>query len=559
VIYNWVSKAGYSALNIDTGQQEPSRTNMVNNFYLKGASNGATIFTSAGTQTQIYQNGNVFDSNKDGDFNDGVAVTWSNFSGPVTQLASALSVDGSYRESATQARDRVLAYGGANWTSRNPIEARVVASVANGTGTIINTVPTTEWNDVMNQRDASFGGTGGTGAFARSANYDTDGDGMPDAWEATHGLNPAAADNNGDFDTDGYTNLEEYLNETSEWPAPQPIVFNGATNNRFAQITNWDIKWQPSKYDEARVNSGTAVVDAVGQHAGTLKIATEVADTAQVNITGGWLQAQTAVVIGGTDTSNGTLNLSGGVLDTPLLSKGAASTFSFTGGTLHADVVDFSLTNDGGTIAPGHSPGTTQVNGNLVLNSGTLEIEIGGNQLGQFDKLLVSGTATLGGTLQVKLVDLGGGVYVPQLGDVFGFLAASGGAGGSFSAFDLPTLSQGLAWDINPGNVTVFLSVVAALAGDFNGDHIVDAIDYTIWQDHFGSTTDLAADADHSGTVDPNDYAIWLANFGQHSGSGGGVGGNTVPEPTTIWMAAAGAVALALSAARRRCESRRQF
>ena len=39
------------------------------------------------------------------------------------------------------------------------------------------------------------------------AGFDTDRDGMPDAWEAAHGLNPAVADNNGDFDGDGYTNL----------------------------------------------------------------------------------------------------------------------------------------------------------------------------------------------------------------------------------------------------------------------------------------------------------------------------------------------------------------
>src|SRR5690606_33139378 len=43
---------------------------------------------------------------------------------------------------------------------------------------------------------------------------DTDHDGMPDAWEAQHGLNPTgAADGPQDADQDGYTNVEEYLNE----------------------------------------------------------------------------------------------------------------------------------------------------------------------------------------------------------------------------------------------------------------------------------------------------------------------------------------------------------
>ena len=42
---------------------------------------------------------------------------------------------------------------------------------------------------------------------------DTDGDGMPDAWESAHGFDPLTADDSGDADGDGYTNIEEFLNE----------------------------------------------------------------------------------------------------------------------------------------------------------------------------------------------------------------------------------------------------------------------------------------------------------------------------------------------------------
>ena len=51
---------------------------------------------------------------------------------------------------------------------------------------------------------------------------DTDGDGMPDAWETAHGLNPLAQDGNGTqlsmavIGVPGYTNLEVYLHELSE-------------------------------------------------------------------------------------------------------------------------------------------------------------------------------------------------------------------------------------------------------------------------------------------------------------------------------------------------------
>ena len=42
---------------------------------------------------------------------------------------------------------------------------------------------------------------------------DTDHDGIPDDWEKAHGLNPNdPSDANEDFNGDGYTNLEKYLN-----------------------------------------------------------------------------------------------------------------------------------------------------------------------------------------------------------------------------------------------------------------------------------------------------------------------------------------------------------
>lgn len=46
---------------------------------------------------------------------------------------------------------------------------------------------------------------------AQAASGDRDGDGIPNRWESSHGMNPSrAADARADFDKDGLTNLQEY-------------------------------------------------------------------------------------------------------------------------------------------------------------------------------------------------------------------------------------------------------------------------------------------------------------------------------------------------------------
>jgi hypothetical protein len=59
----------------------------------------------------------------------------------------------------------------------------------------------------------------------RPSGWDSDGDGMPDEWERQHGLNPRnSADGNSDHDGDGYTNLEEYLNELAKDAFPATLL-----------------------------------------------------------------------------------------------------------------------------------------------------------------------------------------------------------------------------------------------------------------------------------------------------------------------------------------------
>lgn len=101
---------------------------------------------------------------------------------------------------AFQAKTDVLANAGATLPRRDPVDTRIVNDVRKGTGRIID----------------SPSQVGGYPTLSSGTPLpDTDHDGMPDSWEVAQGFNPKnASDGPQDADSDGYTNLEEYLNDT---------------------------------------------------------------------------------------------------------------------------------------------------------------------------------------------------------------------------------------------------------------------------------------------------------------------------------------------------------
>lgn len=82
---------------------------------------------------------------------------------------------------------------------------------------------------------------------------------------------------------------------------------------------------------------------------------------------------------------------------------------------------------------------------------------------------------------------------------------------------------------------TLSLEAISALAGDYNGNGIVDAADYTVWQDSFGSTLSLDADGNGNGIVDAADYTVWQDNFGATAG-GALAASLAIPEPGTACL-----------------------
>ena len=107
-------------------------------------------------------------------------------------------------QTAEQAYRLVVAEVGATRPTRDPVDARVLSEVAAGTAA--------HGERGIIDRPGDVGGWPRLQSTAAPA--DSDDDGMPDAWEAAHGLDPDnAADRNGPGRDGGSSNLESYLNE----------------------------------------------------------------------------------------------------------------------------------------------------------------------------------------------------------------------------------------------------------------------------------------------------------------------------------------------------------
>lgn len=128
----------------------------------------------------------------------------------------------------------------------------------------------------------------------------------------------------------------------------------------------------------------------------------------------------TTVNIGMGTNATGTVNLEGGVMTANTVNLDS-SAFNFTGGRLAVGTFNGTLNQQGGTLAPGLSPGITTINGDYDLASGgILEIELFDLIAGSgYDRLVTNGgvdlDADLGGGGMLDLI-LG---FAPSIGDSF--------------------------------------------------------------------------------------------------------------------------------------------
>jgi hypothetical protein len=199
VVYNW-GVCGYVGGHSAAGHS----ADVVNNYFIKGPNSNNRFAGEFKATDHIFQKGNFIDMNRDGKLNGALAKPEDFGAGqnaPTFAQASLIETHDSMKlDTAEAAYDKVIAGAGCS-LRRDSVDTRLIADVRSlGTkGSII--------------RDpAEMGGFGEIKGGAPPAS--TAHDGIPDTWKRAHGislLDAAAAQ--GDYNHDGYMNLEKYLDE----------------------------------------------------------------------------------------------------------------------------------------------------------------------------------------------------------------------------------------------------------------------------------------------------------------------------------------------------------
>lgn len=209
VVYNWNGEGTYGG--------ENGMYNMVGNYYKPGSattSNQSRMlvvykepFNGMPGDGKFYIDGNFISGNPSVTANNWNGVTYKNGAAQTqSKLDDPIDFDMTTLHTAEQAYVKVLAYAGASLV-RDAVDERVIAETQNGTTTYNGSV-----DDLPGLIDSQEDVGGWPALASLTVPLDTDGDGMPDAWEIEMKLNPNVANANEKDLSTAYDNIEVYIN-----------------------------------------------------------------------------------------------------------------------------------------------------------------------------------------------------------------------------------------------------------------------------------------------------------------------------------------------------------
>lgn len=204
-----------------------------------------------------------------------------------------------------------------------------------------------------------------------------------------------------------------------------------------------------------------------------------------------------------TMTGSGEINLTANGADARVISPGTV-----TNGAGHTvsgrGQIQAPFVNEG-ILAPGTNDIATMsaTAGTTFAAGGTYRVEISGNSA---DRISVTGTASLGGTLDL---DLGtGAVLTNNTGAIIVSGTSVTGTFGAINHLQAGKLITRIVYE--PTQVRVLTRCIA----DTNLDGAVTPADFGAWITAF-NTANVVADQNLDGIVSPADFGAWIGNFNQ--------------------------------------------
>ncbi|KAH7099374.1 pectin lyase-like protein [Auriculariales sp. MPI-PUGE-AT-0066] len=208
VVYNWGGGGGYIA----GDSAGPSYANIIGNAFISGPSTTIHPVTRGNENFQAYVAGtsNYYDPDQDGTLNGVYMPDTTEYFSDVIFASTQFDYPPPYKLlNATEAVAYVIANAGAS-VSRDKVDEYLVTAVPDSACNTELLSYGTVGALISDENTATIGGPGPvTGGTALT---DTDNDGIPDEWETANGLNPDDASDSMQIASNGYTNLENYVN-----------------------------------------------------------------------------------------------------------------------------------------------------------------------------------------------------------------------------------------------------------------------------------------------------------------------------------------------------------
>jgi GH35 family endo-1,4-beta-xylanase len=123
---------------------------------------------------------------------------------------------------------------------------------------------------------------------------------------------------------------------------------------------------------------------------------------------------------------------------------------------------------------------------------------------------------------------------------------------GFYGDYEITIGGQTFDLQLLKGTTNYELAVAPYVLGDYNGNGVVDAADYTAWRDALTAGSSSLLNDPTPGTVDESDFSYWRAHFGETAGSGAGANAAAVPEPASAALLLLGLIGWHALVAKRR-------